>query len=163
LSYSSSASAHGYCPRPFEFTKSAECFGHSYEVDSLTASDFGSFATNLQLPLGKLTYRLEEAAPCATTGFVHLHQRLVHQAVQRVEDDRRIEVSKRADGLRSFESPSIGEQGQPTKELALVGCQQLVTPADGRVERAVPRCRIGSPGCQKVQSSSQKPQQIAYR
>jgi hypothetical protein len=64
--------AHGYCPRPFEFSESAKRFGHSHEVDSLTTSDFGSFATRLQLRLGKLTDRLEEAVTCATTGFVHL-------------------------------------------------------------------------------------------
>ena len=155
--------AHGYCPRPFESRKSAKCFSHRHEVDSLTASDFGSFATSFQPRLGKLANRFEEPIACATTGFVHLHERLVHQAVQRVEDARRIEVSKRADGLRSFKSPSIGEQSQPTKELAFVGCQQILTLADGRVQRAVARSGIGSASHQEVQPFSQRPQQIACR
>jgi hypothetical protein len=101
-------------------------------MQCVLSSQFHHLTAVFQSLLRKLTHGLQEAISCATTGFVHLHQRLVYQAVQRVEDCWRPDVPKRADRLGRIESPSICEYSQPSKQLALIGRKQIVTPADGR-------------------------------
>lgn len=83
------------------------------------------------------TDRVQE--PVARPGLAHaLHDRLVHQAEQRLQDRVGREPVAPAHPFRGRQLERSGEDGQACPQQALRRGAELVGPADGRTQRLVP-------------------------
>lgn len=99
--------------------------------------------------------------PVARPGLAHaLHDRLVHQAEQRLQDHVGREPVATAHPLRGRQLERSGEDGQACPQQALRRGAELVGPADGRTQRLMPGAGRALPAGEHLEPAVQPGHQL---
>jgi hypothetical protein len=124
-------------------------------VRRMTPADLFGLATLLEAFERILADRLEHPVASLTVFLPAPHKALVEQRLQRVG----IYV---ADGFSCFERARSPEDGQPAKQLPLVGKEQLVRPLDRRAQRLLAWVEI-TRSFEQIETSAEAIEQLTRR
>ncbi len=96
--------------------------------------------------------RLEQPVAAVGAAVVEAHEGLLDEAPEHVRDVGRLEEVARADHLGRAELEAAGEHAEPAEEDALVGLEQVMAPAERRLERLLPGRSLARPGPKKTEA-----------
>ena len=106
----------------------------------------------LELARGVQPHGLEQPVAAVGPAVVEADERLLDEASEHVGDLRRLEEVACADRLGGAELEPAREDAEAAEEDALVGLEEIVAPAERRLERLLPRRRLARPRAKQAEA-----------